>query len=115
MFDGKVFGEQMVEVVGSYVDQATAPLLKRIEELEARAAPADGAPGRDGVDGKDADPPSDEQVAKAVAEYLAANPPPAGRDGKDGKDGKDGRDGAPGEKGQDGKDGVGAGGAVIDR
>lgn len=108
----------------------------------------DGADGRDGVDGKDGLPgergadgasATDEQIAVAVARFLEANPPAAGKDGRDGvdgaagrdgvdgRDGKDGADGvagrdgangvdgAPGEKGADGADGVGLAGAVIDR
>ena len=35
-FDGKVWGEQIVEVVKGYVEKATAPLLERIAELEDR-------------------------------------------------------------------------------
>jgi len=94
-----------------------------------------GADGRDGVDGKDADPVTREQIVEAlrgdpslirdaVAQWLAANPPPAGKDGapgergpegqpgKDGRDGVDGKDGTPGRDGQpgvpgrDGKDGA---------
>jgi integrin beta 3 len=115
MFDGKAFGEQMVEVVKSYVDEATVPLLKRIEaqdrEIEAlkKRAPERGEPGpagRDGVDGQNG------------ADGAA------GADGRDGIDGKDGADGAPGEPGsagergldgKDGRDGVGVAGAIIDR
>lgn len=101
MFDGKAFGEEMVEVVRSYVDEATGPLLKRIEaqdheiaELKKRA-PAngdpgqDGADGKDGRDGKDAEPVSDEQIAAALEAYIAANPPADGVDGENGADGKD--------------------------
>lgn len=82
---------------------------------------ADGAPGkdgRDGIDGKDAPAPTADQIAdavramipamleRAVADYLTANPPPAGRDGKDGVNGKDGLDGAAGKDGADGRNGV---------
>lgn len=120
MFDGKAFGEQMVEVVRSYVDEATAPLKREIEELKARQieagpAGADGADGKDGVDGKvDMD-----AVMARVDEVLKAIPTP--QNGKDGRDGIDGKDGAPGERGEvgerglDGADGVGVAGALIDR
>jgi len=108
MFDGKAFGEEMVEIVRGYVDRATAPLLERIAALEARqpekgekgdpGAPGrdgqDGAPGRDGIDGA------------AGAPGEKGEP---GERGVDGADGKDGRDGI------DGKDGVGLADAVIDR
>lgn len=133
MLDTKAIAAALAPVVRTHVAEATAPLIARIAELEKRQPERGepGEPGRDGVDGadgRDADPVSDEQIAKAVAEYLAANPPPAGRDGADGKDadlealqahcadliaalpkpdnGKDGRDGA---------DGVGLAGAMIDR
>lgn len=112
MFDGKAFGEQMVEVVRSYVDDATAPLLKRIEaqdreieELKKRA-PERGEPGPAGENGQDG------------AAGKDGEPGEAGRDGADGKDGRDGEAGAPGERGVDGKngaDGVGLAGAMIDR
>lgn len=121
MFDGKLFGEEMVGIVKGYVDRATAPLIAenkaladRIAELEARAQQAGekGQDGKDGRDGADADP---ELIAKMVADAVASIPAPAnGRDGVDGKDGvgingKDGRDGA------DGKDGAGIADLVIDR
>lgn len=41
----------------------------------------------------------------AVAKYLEANPPPAGKDGRDGVDGKDGVDGMPGDRGPAGGSG----------
>lgn len=65
-----------------------------------------GPPGNAGPPGP---PPSAEDIAAAVARYLAANPPPAGRDGADGKDGapgRDGVDGAPGRDGEPGRDGA---------
>ena len=94
----------MAPAIKNYVDQATAPLLERIQAQEREIvhrkarAPERGEPGepgrdgKDGRDGRDADPVSEEQIAKAVAAYLAANPPPAGRDGVDGRDGADGKD-----------------------
>lgn len=121
----------MAPVIGDLISKTVQPLVERIGELEQQVAEMpvpkdgrdgvdgkdgtagrDGADGRDGIDGKDADPITPEQIAGAVAEYLAANPPAAGKDGRDGIDGKDGEpgaagnDGAPGEKGADGKDGI---------
>jgi hypothetical protein len=46
--------------------------------------------------------PSKEQVATALAEYLLANPPPAGADGADGTDGSDGAAGPAGPTGPPG-------------
>lgn len=100
MFDGKAFGEQMVEIVRTYVDEATAPLIRRIAELEARTpqpgeAGRDGADGRDGKDGIDGQSIDPAEVERMVAEAVAAIPAPKdGRDGADGRDGTDGRDGA---------------------
>lgn len=129
MFDGKAFGEQMVEVVRSYVDEVYAPLraenealtrrIIALEELEPRV----GEAGRDGADGRDADP---ELMRQMIAEAVAALPDaPAGRDGEAGRDGVDGRDGCDAdmealkahcaeliaampkpENGKDGRDGV---------
>lgn len=107
----------MAPVIGRFVSKSMEPLADRIAELEQKIAdmPApkdgadgidgkDGADGRDGAhgapgrDGKDAEPPSAEEIGKAVAEYLAAHPVAAG---KDGRDGSDGVDGAPGIDGKD--------------
>lgn len=132
--------------IGDLVARSMQPLANRIAELEQQIAdmPApkdgrdgvdgkdgsnglDGAPGAPGQDGKDAEPVTAEQIAEAVAQYLAINPPVPGRDGLDGANGKDGapgpsgkdgasgldgKDGAPGRDGVDGKDGVGLAGAV---
>lgn len=95
-------------------------LLARIEEMVRERLAGlrdgvdgtngkDGTDGRDGVDGspgRDADPVTDDRLDAAVARYLAANPPQAGRDGKDGKDGVPGRDGVDGAPGRDGQDGA---------
>ena len=101
--DMEKFAAAMAPAVRAVVDKATAPLLARIEQLEARKLPEaikgeDGQDGRDGVDGKsvtldDVAP----MIAEAVAKAVAAIPAPA-----NGKDGKDGSDGLPGKDGQDG-------------
>lgn len=78
-----------------------------------------GADGKDGIDGKDAPTPTQSDIIdailsvpefldKAIAKYLSANPPVAGRDGLNGKDGADGMNG------RDGNDGIGLSGAVQD-
>src|SRR5690554_1546788 len=95
-FDPALFGRHMAVEVEKMIDAATAPLLKRIGELETRLsesaayegrikaleerAPVPGPPGKDGSDGKDGAP------------------------GLDGKDGNDGRDGVDGKEGPPGKD-----------
>ena len=97
--------EAVRKMAASDVAEFTAPLIEcnaaleaRVLELEARA-PVKGDPGEPG---KDAEPITYQQIAEAVAAYLAEHPP---ADGKDGQDGKDGLDGAPGEPGRDGLDG----------
>lgn len=85
MLDPVEFGKAMAAIV----KEATAPLIKRIEELEARQ-PEKGDPGQS-ITVEDVAPLIAEQVKAAVE----AIPKP-----------KDGRDG---------KDGVGLAGASIDR
>jgi len=111
---------QLADVVALAIKAATAPLVKRIVELEAHTAVAgpigpegrdgqkgldgvpgpagqDGAPGRDGVDGKDG-PPGPAGKDGAIG---AIGPP-----GRDGVDGKDGPPGPAGKDGAIGRDGV---------
>ena len=112
MIDAAEFGKQM----GALVREATAPLLKRIEELERRQPlrgekgepglpgdrglqGADGVPGRDGKDGA---PGKDGE--RGIQGHDGA-PGKDGRDGKDGIDGNPGRDGKDGERGMDGAPG----------
>ncbi|WP_202844795.1 hypothetical protein [Luteimonas saliphila] len=100
MIDPIEFGKHM----GGIVRDAVAPLLKRIEELEARQ-PERGEKGAPGDPGRDADPVAvpdvvdelvktdalktliDLQVAESLAEYIKANPPKDGRDGDRGPPG----------------------------
>lgn len=139
----------MAPVIGQFIDKAMLSLVERIAELEQQIADtpkpkdgrdgvdgkdgtngADGVDGAPGKDGKDADPLTGEQIAEAVARYLAENPPASGKDGTNGLDGKDGspgqdgkngtpgldgKDGSDGQNGLDGKDGVGLADAIIDR
>lgn len=74
MLDPVEFGKSMAQIV----NDAVAPLIKRIEELEARE-PIKGDDGKS-ITVDDVAPMIQEQVAKAVAQI-----PPA-KDGKDGKD-----------------------------
>lgn len=102
----------MAPVIGQFIEKAMLPFVERIAELEQQISdmPApkdgrngvdgkDGANGADGMDGapgrdgKDAAPITPEMIAEAVAQYLLANPPAAGRDGRDGIDGAPGQDG----------------------
>jgi integrin beta 3 len=102
MLDPKAIAEATAKIVREHVEKATAPLVQRIAELEARSpergAPgADGLNGKDGRDGKDVDPAQIASfVERAVAEAVAGIPAPergepgaAGERGADGQDGKD--------------------------
>lgn len=129
MFDGKAFGENLVEIVKAYVDEAYAPLLRETEGLRdqvrglkeqvrglAARSPEKGVDGRDGRDGADAD--MDALRAHCEALIAALPKPENGKDGRAGADGQDGPRGEPGSSGRDGKDGadgVGLAGAIIDR
>lgn len=99
------------DAVKAYVDREFAAYDQRLSTMErtireaGEREPLPGAKGDPGDDGQPGANASDEQVAAAVAAWLKANPPAAGRDGVDGKDG---RDGADGKAGRDGKDGAAA-------
>src|SRR5690606_12287985 len=91
----------------SRVADAVGELHSRVKALEDRA-PVPGPQGEpgpvgergpQGERGEKGDPgpgPTDEQVAKAVAEYLAANPPAKGEKGERGPQGEKGERGEPG-------------------
>jgi len=128
-FDPVEFGR----AVGETIREAVAPLVKRIEQLEARAPER----GLQGDPGKDAEPVdvaavvdaavsklltsdrletlADLKAAEAVAKHLETNPIPAGCDGKDGAPGPQGEPGEKGADGKDGADGIGLASALIDR
>lgn len=127
MLDPVEFGKAMAAIVR----EAQAPLLKRIEQLEARQ-PEKGDKGDAGNDAAPIDVKEvvaellsgpevvtliDLHVAEAVQKHFEANPVQHGKDGKDGRDGKDGERGLQGEsiKGDPGADGIGIAGAMIDR
>jgi Collagen triple helix repeat (20 copies) len=109
------------------ITRATAPLLARIEALEARA-PIEGPPGPPGRDGEDGKSVDIGEIGKLLERAVAALPAPEqgarGEPGLPGKDGLDadpeqvkrlvteavaalppaqpGQDGAPGRDGRDG-------------
>jgi hypothetical protein len=96
----------------SVTPEDVAPMIREIIVAEVSALPLQK--GDDGRDGADA---TDEMIARAVSEYLTANPPRDGIDGKagqDGEDGQHGRDGVDGKDGENGKDGAGLADALID-
>jgi hypothetical protein len=96
MLDPVEFGKAMAAIV----NEATAPLVKRIEELEARQR-ENGDPAlpveidvSDVVKELLASDGIKQLVGLEVESFLTENPPPAGKDGEPGKDG------APGEPGK---------------
>lgn len=101
--------EALAKSLGAFVTKAiadaTAPLLKRIDELEARK-PEKGEKGDIGEAG---------QRGEAGATGERGPSGEKGEPGEKGDPGRDGRYGERGEKGADGRDGVGNSGAVIDR
>lgn len=90
MLDPIEFSKSMSGIVKDVV----APLIERIEKLEARE-PLRGEPGKNGDPGKDAEPISNEQISRSVSQYLRANPPAQGLKGDPGDDGKPGEDAEP--------------------
>lgn len=121
MIDPVEFGK----AIGAIVKEATAPLLRRIEELESRQMER-GEPGPRGEPGQDAEPVLvsevvaelvksdllapvvDLYVEERVTKHFEANPIQHGRDGEPGPKGDNGNDGLTG------KDGTGLADALID-
>lgn len=102
MFDTKALAEATAAVVRDHFDKQVAPLLKRIEALEAREFPDIDKKLMEAMEGI-----IDNDDVKAICEQLIGElPKPVdGKDGKDGVDGKDGINGKDGTNGVDGKDG----------
>lgn len=132
MFDGKAFGQQIVEAVKAHMATEIGPLLRRIDELEKRLAEQpepirgidgkngiDGAPGEKGADGANGRDGKDGLAGRGIAKslidakghmivtYTDGSTDDVGLVvGKDGRDGVDGKDGAMGADGRDGIDGA---------
>jgi integrin beta 3 len=107
-FDPEAFGKQMAQVVRTAVNEATAPLLKRIEELESRQPEKGdrGEPGPEGVGVADLLISREGTLVVTLADGRTKDlGPVVGKDGRDGIDGQDGKDGVDGKDGRDGIDG----------
>src|SRR5690625_4275407 len=83
-FDGEAFGKEIVGAVRAHVDRSLAPILERLETLEARQLER----GADGADGKGADAQEvadllAEDIERLIAEHVekAVKALPAPRDG----------------------------------
>lgn len=119
MLDPVELGKSLAAIVR----EATAPLLKRLDALEARQ-PEKGEKGADAdpIDIKDvvAELVDDAGIralvdlvaTEAVQKHFEAHPV---KNGTDGAPGKDGAPGERGEAGEKGADGIGSAGAMIDR
>jgi hypothetical protein len=125
MLDAEALAEMLAPIIAEEVEKATAPLLQRIGELEARPVAEKGEkgePGERGSDGiaPDAEtvaaalfPATEEMVAREVATAIAALPPP--QRGEKGEPGARGDPGENGSDGRDGSDGRGVKDLLIDR
>lgn len=91
-FDPVEFGKS----VGDVIREVTAPLLKRIQELESRQL-VKGDPGADGKNGQDGASVTVDDVVPLIAEQVkaAVEAIPAPKNGADGRDGTDGKDADP--------------------
>lgn len=113
--DAKALADATADIVRSHVAQATAPLLRRIEALEARPLPdrgergepgPQGEPGRDGVGVRDGFLQREGVLILSLSDGTTRDlGVVVGKDGVDGRDGIDGKDGDKGEPGKDGRDG----------
>lgn len=103
--DVSVIAKTVVSEVKSMLAIEFAPILKRLDHLEAIEYPsAEKAASlvvKDLLESENLD----SLIDLRVTEYLVANPPAQGEKGQDGRDGVDGKDGEKGQDGVDGKDG----------
>jgi hypothetical protein len=125
MLDAEALAEMLAPIIAEEVEKATAPLLQRIGELEARPAAEKGEkgdPGEPGADGVAPDaetvaaalfPAAEEMVAREVATAVAGLPP--SERGEKGDPGERGMSGDNGRDGTDGADGRGVKDLLIDR
>lgn len=105
-FDGKAFGAEIVGAVKAHVADVLAPIIKRLDDLDARLAEPAASEADLAAVKRDV-----ESLRKALSELPVpqdgkdGEPGPQGDPGEKGEPGQDGKDGAPGADGKDGADG----------
>ncbi len=115
MLDAKALADATAEIVKNHVAAATAPLLKRIEALEARPLPERGEKGERGdigPQGKDGAGVAGAVIDRSGVLILTLSDgrtcelgPVVGKDGADGAQGPQGERGEPGPQGEKGEPG----------
>jgi len=111
MFDGKAFGDAIVDVVKDYVARTLEPLTRRLDAVEARQPEKGeqgekGDPGEGGVDGRDGKDGVSGVPGPVGDRGVPGEPGPAGERGEKGEPGERGEAGPQGEPGRDGVDGA---------
>jgi hypothetical protein len=117
MLDTKALADSTAIIVKEHVSAIVAPLLKRIEELEARQPEKGekGDPGERGEKGETGEAGEPGARGEKGDPGEAGEPGIQGEKGDPGQDGKDGSDGLVGKDGKDGKDGLDAVSFLVDQ
>lgn len=114
MLDTKALADATAIIVKEHVSALVAPLLKRIEELEARQ-PEKGEKGDPGERGEKGDPGDAGEPGARGEKGDAGEAGEPGTQGEKGEPGQDGKDGSDGLVGKDGKDGLDAVSFLVDK
>ena len=106
MFDGKAFGEEIVNVVKGYVERALAPFIARLAAVEARQPEKGdkGDPGEIGPKGLDGQDGAPGAVGERGEKGERGEPGPKGEKGDAGERGERGEAGPAGAEGAPGRD-----------
>lgn len=104
--DVSAIAKTVVSEVKAMLATEFAPIMKRLDALEAIELPSAEQAASLAVKDLLESENLDSLIDLRVTEYLVANPPAQGEKGADGLDGTNGLDGKDGANGADGKDGV---------